>query len=77
MGGIHPVCLLGRFGRSDVEVDDDGFLIATNHDAGQRFVVVRIDLLMRDKRRHVDEVAGPGFGHEFEALSPPHPRGRL
>ena len=35
-------------------------------------VVVRIDFLVRDIRRHVNEVARTGFRHEFEPLTPPH-----
>src|SRR5487761_2259127 len=42
-----------------VEVHDDGLLPAATQHAGQRLGVARVDLLVRDVRRHIDEIAGP------------------
>ena len=74
MDVIHPVDLLRRLGRWNVEVDDDRLLVVAHDDAGKGVVLTSIDLLMGDERRHVDEVPRPSFGNEFEALSPSHPR---
>src|SRR5215207_9324693 len=74
MDSVDPGCLLRRLHRLYIEVNNDGLLIITHDDAGQRFVPARINLLMGNERRHIDEVARPTFGDEFEALSPPHPR---
>src|SRR5215207_1719206 len=74
MDSVDPGCLLRRLHRLYIEVNNDGLLIITYHDAGQRFVTARINLLMGNERRHIDEVARPSFGYEFEVLSPPHPR---
>ena len=71
---VDPRCLLRRFHWLYIEVNNDGLLIITHHDAGQRFVSARINLLMGNKRRYIDEVSRPSFGYVFEALSPPHPR---
>jgi len=51
-----------------VEVHDDRLLAAAHENARQRLVVAGVDLLVRDERRHVDEVAGAGFGGEFEPV---------
>src|SRR5215212_8474940 len=74
MDMVYPVDLLWRLSGWNVEINNDRLLIITHHDAGQRFVPARINLLMGNERRHIDEVARPGFGYELEALSPPHPR---
>ena len=73
MDMVHPVYLLRRLRRWNVEFNNDGLLVIA-YDAAKRFVPARINLLMGNQRWHVDEVARPSFGNEFEALSPPHPR---
>ena len=70
--GIRPADLLWRLGRGDVEVHDDRFLAAPHHHAGERLVRAGVDLLVRDERRHEDEVAGAGLGDELESVAPPH-----
>src|SRR5215213_10444843 len=74
MNMVYPVHLLRRLGRRDIEIDNDRLLVVAHDGTGKRFVLARIDLLMRNERRHVDEVARPSFGDELEALPPPHPR---
>jgi hypothetical protein len=43
---VYPMDLFRRLGGWNLEVDDDRFLVVTHHDAGNRFVLARIDLLM-------------------------------
>src|SRR5712671_3859160 len=74
MNVVHPRDLFGRLGRRDVEVYDNRILSAAYEYAAQRLVAARVDLLMRDKWRDIDEVARPRFGDVLEALTPPHPR---
>jgi hypothetical protein len=74
MGRVDPVYLFRRLHRLNIEVNNDGLLVIAHDDAGERFVLVGINFLMRNERWHIDEVARPTFGNEFEALSPPHPR---
>ncbi|MNC85472.1 hypothetical protein D3C83_10720 [compost metagenome] len=63
---------LGFFDHGNIEVDDDRFLPASHQHAGERFIVVRIDFLVRHIGRHVNEVPGPRLGDEFEPVAPPH-----
>jgi hypothetical protein len=74
---ILPQDLFRRFGRGDVEVDDDRLLAGAHQDAFERLVAAGIDLLVRHIGRHVDEIAGAGLGDEFQMLAPPHPRPAL
>jgi hypothetical protein len=74
MGRVDPVYLFRRLHRLNIKVNDDGLLVIAHNDAGERFVLAGINLLMGNERWHVDEVAWPGFGNEFEALPPSHPR---
>src|SRR5262245_45873330 len=71
---IDPRHLLGLLHRLDVEVDDDRLVVAAHQHAFERLVRAGVDLLVRHERRHVDEVAGPGLGHELEVLAPAHAR---
>jgi hypothetical protein len=71
---VYPVHLLRRLGRRNIEINNDRLLVIAHGDTGKWFVVARINLLMGNERWHVDEVARPSFGNEFETLSPPHPR---
>jgi hypothetical protein len=74
MDMVYPVDLLRRLGRRNIQIYNDRLLVIAHDDTGKWFVVARIDLLVGNERWHVDEVARPSFGNEFEALSPPHPR---
>jgi hypothetical protein len=66
--------LVGTVDNEQLRVTYDRFLVASDHDASQRGSGFGINLLMGNERWHVDEVARPSFGNEFEALSPSHPR---
>ena len=74
MDNVDPVDLLRRLGGRNVEVDDNRLLVVPHDDAGKRFVLARINLLVGNERWYGDEVARSGFGDEFGAVSPPHPR---
>jgi hypothetical protein len=56
----------------NVEIDYDRLLAAAYQHARQRLVVVGVDFLMRHIRGHVNEVARPGFSHEFQRVAPAH-----
>src|SRR6185503_17358080 len=71
---IHPVHFLWLLYDRDVEIHDDRFLTAAHEHARERLIVVRVDLLVRNVWRHVDEVAGAGFRDELELIAPAHPR---
>jgi hypothetical protein len=58
-GCCPPSALFGLFDDRNVEVDDHRLLAAAHKHARERLVVVRVDLLVRNVRRHVDEVARP------------------
>jgi hypothetical protein len=45
MDMVYPVNLLRRLGRRNIEIDNDRLLIIAHDDAGERFVLARIDLL--------------------------------
>lgn len=77
MSIVHPYYFLGRLDGGDVEVDDYWFLPAANHYAFERLIGTRIDLLMRDEWRHVNEVTRRRLGHELELLAPSHSRAPL
>ena len=74
MDMVYPVHLLRRLGRRNIEIDNDRLLVIAHGDTGKWFILACINLLMGNERWHVDEVARPSFGNEFETLSPPHPR---
>src|SRR5208283_391314 len=56
-----------------IKVDHHRLLAAAHDHARQCQVVVRIDLLMWDEWRHVNEIARTRLRHEFEPLAPSHP----
>src|SRR6185295_6468170 len=59
---IHRFRLLdGR----DVEVDDNRFIVTAHQYALQMFGRARVDLLVWNVRRDVDEIAGFRLGHEL------------
>src|ERR1700722_128170 len=60
------------FNAGQVEIDHDWLLAAAHQYAGQRRLVAGVDLLVRDKGRHVDEIAPTGFGHKLEPVAPAH-----
>ena len=73
MDVVNPLHLFRiRFDIRQVEIDHHGLLAAAHQHARKRQFVVRVDFLMRDIRGHINEVAGTGFRHEFEPLTPPH-----
>lgn len=69
---VDPSHLFRRLDCRNVEVDDDGFLAASHENAFERLVGAGVDLLVRNVRRNVDEVAGSGFGGELELIAPTH-----
>ena len=71
MDGVDPSDARRLCG-SDVEVDDDRFLTATDENAFERVVLARVDFLVNDVRRNEDEVARTRFGCEFEPFAPTH-----
>ncbi len=75
--GIDPAHRLGLFDRFDVEIDGDGLTIAAHQHAFQRLVGVRIDFLVRNIGRHVDEIAGTCFRNIFQMFAPAHARTAL
>ena len=58
-----------RIGSRNIKVDDDGFLAAAYHHGFHRFVAAGIQFLVWHVRRHIDEVARPGFVDEFEPFA--------
>jgi hypothetical protein len=60
----------GGLGAFDIEIDDDGFLSAADDDGFDGLVAARVEFLLLDVGRDVDEVAGAGFVHKFEVLTP-------
>lgn len=60
------------FGWLNVEINHDGFLVAAHEDADERLLWVGVDFLMRRVGRHVDEIAGLGFGDILELIAPAH-----
>src|SRR5439155_24270325 len=55
-----------------LEIDDDR-VVTVAHDDPLRGLVGRIDLLVRNEGRHIDEVPGPGVRLKFQAVTPTHP----
>ena len=58
---VHPEDGFRLFDRFDLQVHDDGFVVAANQNAFQRLIRAGVDFLMRDIGRDEDEVAGFGF----------------
>ncbi len=77
MGRVDPVYFFRPLHRLNIKVNNDGLLVIAHDNAGERFALACINLLMGDKRWYIDEVARLSFGNEFEALSPPHPRAAI
>jgi len=66
--------ILGRvrtiFRTWDIQIDDNR-LLAAAHDHGLNWLVgASIQFLMRNVRRHIDEISRPGLIHEFELIAP-------
>src|SRR5215469_13058970 len=74
MVGVDPFNLLGWLHRSYVQVDDDRFLAVAYNDALERFAGACVYLLMRDKWRDKDEIAGACLSHVLQPFSPAHSR---
>ena len=59
MNVVNPLYLFRvRLDIRQVEIDDHRLLAAAHQHARQRLVVARIDFLVRDEWRHVNEVTG-------------------
>jgi hypothetical protein len=58
------------FGAGNIEIDNDGFLPAAHDYSFDRLVFFRVEFLVRDIGRNIDEVSRPGFVDELQALSP-------
>ncbi len=84
---LLPPCRADYLCKSSVQLTLSGFSTAgmsrftttgswpdrtSTQDSGSR--VRGVDFLMRHKWRHMDEITGPGFGHEFQIVSPAHAR---
>ena len=72
MDGVDPGDAFGFFYRVYVQVDDYGFVVAADQDAFQGFVRAGVDFLVGDVGGDEDEVAGAGFGDEFQFVAPAH-----
>ena len=57
----------------EIEIDNDGVLTAPHDDGFTGLVWERVDFLVRNVGRNVDEVPRSGFAAEFQVVSPPHP----
>src|SRR5208283_1731566 len=62
-----------RLDIGQIEIENHWLLAAAHDHARQRQVVARIDLLMRNEWRHVNEIARTRLRYEFEPLAPSHP----
>ena len=62
----------GGLGAFHVQIDDDRILTAAHHDSLAGLVLPRVDLLMRNVRRDVNEIAGAGLVGKFEMIAPAH-----
>jgi hypothetical protein len=74
MDVICPIDFFRWLGRLDVQIDNDRFLAAPDKNAAKRLFSVRIDLLMRNERRNIDEIARTGLRYELKIFSPAHSR---
>lgn len=73
MSRIDPLDTFGILDGDEVgEVDSDGFAVTAHEDTFQGLILERIDLLVWDVGRHVDEIAGTSLGGELEAVTPSH-----
>src|SRR5262245_12929208 len=69
---VAPRHLLGLFHRLDIEIDDDGLVVASYQHTFERFARTGVDLLVGNERRHIDEIARSGLGSEFQPFAPAH-----
>src|SRR5579871_2834395 len=63
---VDPAHQLRHLDRRDVEVHDEALLAAASEHAVQLRILARIELLVRDVRRHVDEVARARLRNKLE-----------
>ena len=59
-----------RFRAGDIQVDDDGLLAAADDDGLDGHIAPRIQFLMRNVGRHVNEISGARFIYKFQLVSP-------
>jgi len=69
---VDPPHFFWRLNSLNVKVDYDWLLAASHEHTLERLVSAGVDLLMRNKWRNIDEVAGPGFGGKLEMIAPTH-----
>src|ERR1700678_4105440 len=74
MDRIDPENRRGLFEGLDIEIDRDGFTVAAHEHALKLVGRARVDLLMRNVRRHVDEISRPRLGRELQMFAPAHAR---
>src|ERR1044071_203139 len=74
---VEPSNFFRRLGGRNIEIDHNWFLPATNEYTLERFINAGIYLLVRNKRRDIDEVARSCFSREFKFVSPSHSRPSL
>src|ERR1700733_12230196 len=67
---VYPADQLRHFHRLDIQVVDETGLPASYQDTVQLQILAGVDLLVRDKWRHINEITGLGFGDEFEPIAP-------
>src|SRR6185503_2953208 len=74
---VDPPDLFGGLNSRYFEIDHNGVLPASNQHALERLAGACVDLLVRNEGRHVNEIAGTGFGGELELITPTHPGAAL
>src|ERR1700761_7730884 len=57
-----------------IQIHDNRILTAAHDNGLAGFIRARVDLLMRNVRRHVNEIAGAGLIGELEMIAPAHAR---
>src|SRR3954471_4174235 len=71
---INPLDALGILNRDNVrQINSDSLSITPHENTLQLFVLIRLDLLMWNIRRHINEISCPGLRCEFETVAPAHP----
>ena len=66
MDRVDPINLFEPLSGIDIQVDHHGFVVAAHQHAFERCIAEGIDLLVRNVRRHENEVAGFRLCGEFE-----------
>lgn len=69
---MFSAALVSRFGTLDVQIHHDGILPASDDHCLAWHIRSTIDLLMRDIRRHVNEIASVRLIAELQVITPTH-----